>query len=211
MQELCWFYRQDAICASVSDRRTSSARITAVRRQQPNMDSPRVLRLTLPELPPEASEQLQKDYACLRAALYRPVPRNDRNWIRPTGKQTDPAKRQVLQAMYLLAVKEFGSKLDNGSLAKSQHFARLASDLALPLFYQMAIRTLWALLPTTSRDKFQRWFLQYSVQRGHMPMPPDSQPPDQDGDMAEDQPAGLHRPSQPSSSSGLHRPSQPSS
>ena len=72
------------------------------------MDADEILRLSLPKLDPEPTVQLQHDYQYMSTALRRPLPRNDRQWIRATVTQEDILTRQqVSQALCLLLVRVF--------------------------------------------------------------------------------------------------------
>ena len=107
LQEVCWFHRSAAIYLEAPDRRTSGARIAAMRMQQHNMDADDILRIALPQLEPEPSGSLQRDYQYMATALRRQLPRNDRQWIRSTVMREELLTRQqVSQALCLLLVRE---------------------------------------------------------------------------------------------------------
>eukprot|EP00439_Symbiodinium_sp_Y106_P035989 s1005_g4.t1 len=162
LQEVCWFHRSAAICFEAPDRRTSSARIAAMRRQQHNMEADDVLQLSLPRLTMEPAAHLQQDYQYMSTALRRPLPRNDRQWIRTTVMQEDILTRQqVSQAICLLLVRVFSKQLADPTAAKARHFARLATDMVKPLLYQPMLLALWPLLSAEAQGKMQNWYTQY--------------------------------------------------
>ena len=220
LQEVCWFHRSAAICFEAPDRRTSSARIAAMRRQQHNMEADDVLQLSLPRLTMEPAAHLQQDYQYMSTALRRPLPRNDRQWIRTTVMQEDILTRQqVSQAICLLLVRVFSKQLADPTAAKARHFARLATDMVKPLLYQPMLLALWPLLSAEAQGKMQNWYTQYERHKRLHPDVPEflvdpnfldnvgTQTSRQDN--APSSPSGLLHPTdaaEPSSSSGLPRP-----
>ena len=231
LQEVCWFHRSAAIYLEAPDRRTSGARIAAMRMQQHNMDADDILRIALPQLEPEPSGSLQRDYQYMATALRRQLPRNGRQWIRSTVMREELLTRQqVSQALCLLLVQEFMAHLADATMAKARHFARLAVDVAKPLLYQPMLLAVWPLLSGMAQGRMQRWYLQYEQHRQlHPTMPefyvdpnliddvlpqPSATEIDHENAMLQEpssSSSGLPRSSEPSSSTGLPRTSEPSS
>ena len=106
---------------------------------------------------------LRREFEHLRAALLRPLGRNDIQWVLSTGGSFGPSQQQLLQRLGPLVYQTLAGFMDSEPMARV--LARIVRDRALPLWYHPTLLALLPMVCPQDTGSFQRWYMEYEFQQ----------------------------------------------
>ena len=152
--EVCMYYLEAHIRLNNPDRRSSSAKLAAQRRQLRATDPGQVHAIICPQLEDAQVRDLDRAYTFVGGLFQRGVLPNDLDWLEQTGSADGPPRHVCVQHLGRIARRHLRQHLEPG----------LADHLVMHLVGQtnglLHFASLYALLPLLDDEgifRFQQW------------------------------------------------------
>ena len=111
IQRLCFMYLEAQLALEEPNSRRRSQLLAGYQRRIPEQDAAWGVAYTRPHVPEPNAGLFQQDLDAMEALLGQPIPDNDVVWMDRLGKEGQPPRHLVVQAMQLLVFRRLRTAL----------------------------------------------------------------------------------------------------